>query len=799
MATSNAPSDSSTRDSPGTPTPQGGQTRPDATFSASISSAQAAANQCIRELQSDPTAMAAAGRRGANAPAAASSRNGDTDFDALLEWDESIELMLQSTEDEFFHTQTLHAPQPLSSSSTTGPTTPGPTDGQSPRRWSAALASRNNSTDTSTWSKPHPINSMPSTMDRLTAPSPARTAQVASAPSPGLEATSHTAGKGIGRQAKELMGVQEELSRLHDENRQLSTEKSDLLNLKYTHEGEIAIIRKRLVKSETENAQLQERINTASMQSSLEKETLQRAMSREVERLRTELEFKSQELIAAQMTPRSVVINTGPPPSSSPTPSVSTPVSSRAETPPSLGRGFLDSSAFYAPPPQPHLHPQPATAPPLLTKSTASVGVMTDQSLLPPSGSLSAAKPDAPSASAQAPSVPKLLDPVKLVALVITDLQARYSEIPNPEIQPHTIRFYPKLLSALSMFQSEPQSNTHVKMLAIKVQSLVTAALTSTGSVQDQITQVCLALAALVPLVYTNSGLRSATYRTWTDDQANLQLLLAVVLCPTAQSDQPTHDSAADLLAQLILIWLTHPKECSPAPLQMLIQPPTLRWILTSALDPHIRERYMVACHLLCLANPAASEWLGHDPKETHSVLTLFSNQLSLPTKGPTARLSLQADLALESAIIGWFTTLVRFHEPALVPIILQHRPLIAALLQLLTQEYEQLTGLVGLCSSREQFVVDTLDLLHIVFTRRPRTVDYLLNPDTPLVDQDSDVSSDDSHSLFYQYVNIVSCLAFGHDESGLLNSVTDKAGDLLALVVTPQEEEDIMTLAQST
>ncbi|KAJ1973748.1 hypothetical protein H4R35_003951 [Dimargaris xerosporica] len=801
MATSNAPSDSSARDSPGTPTHHGGQTRPDATFSTSISSAQAAANRSIRELQSDLTTGAAAGRHGTDTPADTSSRYGAADFDALLEWDESIELMLQSTEDEFFHTQTLHAPQPLSSSSTAGPVTPCPMDGQSPRRWSAALASRNNSTDASTWSKPPHTTGLPSAMDRSKVLSPAQSAQIFRASSPGLETTSHTNGKGGGHQAKDLMGAQEELSRLHDENRQLTAEKEDLLNLKYTHEGEIAIIRKRLVKSETENAQLQERINTASMQSSLEKENLQRAMSREVERLRTELEFKSQELIAAQMTPRSVVIAAGLPPSASesPSPSASTPAGSHAATPPSLGRGFLDSSAFYAPPPQ----PQSATAPLPATKTTISVGVMTDCSLLPPSESHPGAKPSVTLAVAQTPSFPEPLDPAKLVAWVITDLQTRYNEIHDPENRPHTIRSYPKLLSALSVFQSEPQSSTHAKRLASDFQSLVTAALTVEGSAKHRITQVCLALAALVPLAYANSALQSAAYQTLTNDQASLHKLLEGVLCPITQSsswnDHPTRSAAADLLAQLFLIWLAHPQKYSPVPLRLLTQQHILRWILSSELDAHILERYMTACHLLTLADPTTSGWWGHDPQEIQLVLTLFSDQFYSPSKCPAVQLMSLADLALMSVIVGWFTTLIRYHEPVLIPIIIQHREFIAVLLKLLTRAYEQLTGLAELCPARERFVMDTLGLLHIIFTRSPRTVDYLINPDTSSVGQELGVSSDDSHSLFYQYVNIVRRLAFGHDESALINNMADQAGDLLALVVTPQEEEDIMALAKVT
>ncbi|KAJ1957294.1 hypothetical protein IWQ62_005125, partial [Dispira parvispora] len=247
--------------------------------------------------------------------------NADPDF----EWDEALERVLQSAEEHFFSTQQQvphlnHPPathEHLGETLVGGPAETPPSEGHPFPRDSQVYNTTRDTQGYPTSLVPHPFPAPPET-----------THQAYSEPTP-----------------PEIATLKEELSKLREENRQLSVTKEELLTQNYTREGEIAIIRKRLVKSEAENTQLQESVNQLVDQQNREKEDLRNHLNHELEQLRTELEFKQQELVALQMTPappRPAITIPSPAPTSE--------SSSHSRRPLPSADDFLDASAFYAPP-----------------------------------------------------------------------------------------------------------------------------------------------------------------------------------------------------------------------------------------------------------------------------------------------------------------------------------------------------------------------------------------------------------------------------------------------------------------
>ncbi|KAJ1989629.1 hypothetical protein H4R33_001992 [Dimargaris cristalligena] len=291
--------------------------RSDSTYNEASSSAVAAAKDSIRVLQQEENL----GNLWGN----------DADFDTLLEWDDTIEKMLQSTEEEFLASQQLEL---------TGVTLDhrGPGGSLPPRRQNPTTS-----------------------MDLDTPPTDG-------GPSFPQVAPMDTTPAQPAVWSDELSALKEELAKLREENRRALHEKEELLTHKYTSDGEIAIIRKRLVKSEAENTQLQEKVNQALTRNQDEKEQLQQTMNRELEVLRTELNFKQQELTAAQMSARIPPATTGSR-NRTPTRLMNSP---RPIAPSPSPAGFPNMLDFYGP---------PIPSPPAII--TESVGTMTDP-LLPP-------------------------------------------------------------------------------------------------------------------------------------------------------------------------------------------------------------------------------------------------------------------------------------------------------------------------------------------------------------------------------------------------------------------------------
>ncbi|KAJ1655127.1 hypothetical protein IWQ61_005064 [Dispira simplex] len=247
--------------------------------------------------------------------------NADPDF----EWDETLERVLQSAEESFFSTQQqvphLNQP-PLTHEHFSEALAEGPVETPPPEI------------------RPFPRDNQLYNITRDTQGYPG---SLIPHPFPALPETTHQGYSEPNR--PEIATLKEELSKLREENRQLGLTKEELLTQKYTREGEIAIIRKRLVKSEAENTQLQESVNQLVNQHHREKEGLRNQLESELAQLRTDLEFKQQELIALQMTPvptRSTVIM--------PSPASTSESSTHSRRPLPSADDFLDASAFYAPP-----------------------------------------------------------------------------------------------------------------------------------------------------------------------------------------------------------------------------------------------------------------------------------------------------------------------------------------------------------------------------------------------------------------------------------------------------------------
>ncbi|KAJ1916755.1 hypothetical protein IWQ60_008005 [Tieghemiomyces parasiticus] len=764
---------------------------------------KALAQDSIRGMQ--PTAFSAA-----------TSQWQETELDAMLEWDDAFERLIRTTEEEFSATQNESGlelpPQQAQSPLPAQPPIPRHRPGL-PRPPTPSVSGEPLGYPGSPAAQPLP----PST---LTSRQPSASGLVSPAP-----------GRADGPERDELAALHEELNALRAENRRAATEKESLLTQKYTHEGEIAIIRRRLVKSEAENTQLQERAARALTDKLAEKDHDKAILLRELDKVQTELNFKKQELAAAQMsggiggnaarplaspgdhtarrvrsltprgTPAAVATHLHPPPSSPAPPVVSSP------------NGFLDVSAFYGPTPS-ATHPSTPERGPVMT---VSVGVSTDpppQPQTPPPVAgpdlTSAAKtspltstkapqsaataltsptfPTRPVADAEVPSggTHSSVRPLQTAAL-LHELHTMYNRFSIHCNVAATDTLFAEVTYEVSCYRGRPCTADSAARFATYISSALTTTLNQ--SVPDPAKDLSCSLLLLSST--TLSLLDDALLRAMTASPALVSLPIEAVATHTLRpaADARIKDPLRMALLEQFAQWVAILALKTIDPPACLVRPTFIAQVLGIHLPNSILTRHLAVLQCLLLDEGRRTA-LTANTVELDRLLTALACLL-VPAVSP----------AVQSEIVRTLLVLLRCNPNLAITAVLNHNTLVTALVQVLRTTYDHTVGLAVPCARREHFVVDLVNFLHALLTECPQACAPLMRSPSLLVPASvtptpsAAEASRETTPLFYRYVDVVSRLAFGHDESTLLQGLVEKARDLLALVVTPQEEEEIMSL----
>lgn len=167
----------------------------------------------------------------------------------------------------------------------------------------------------------------------------------------------------------EITQLQSRIAQVSTQLQQYKRENEALMSSTFQKDGEISIIRNKIIKMETENLALKEALMTQTRLASESKEEEKLELKREIERLKTELEFKSHEVqelaLSKTMSHQNHLSQPQPQPfPSSATNSPRNPKSSKK------GSSFPSLSSFHD-----DIGIKP---PPVVKKPTKSIAIMTD-------------------------------------------------------------------------------------------------------------------------------------------------------------------------------------------------------------------------------------------------------------------------------------------------------------------------------------------------------------------------------------------------------------------------------------
>ncbi|KAJ1655128.1 hypothetical protein IWQ61_005065 [Dispira simplex] len=315
-----------------------------------------------------------------------------------------------------------------------------------------------------------------------------------------------------------------------------------------------------------------------------------------------------------------------------------------------------------------------------------------------------------------------------------------------------------------------------------------------------------------MPLVLTDKDIPLAVHNDMVVNTPTLEQWLAFTFRTTSHgtmSDESTrafqqsvHAYNGDCSSQLVARLVTFIPD-TLSYYQFLIQPENMAQVLLVT-NPNsaVLSRWLEIYGYLWL-DPTVGTVCVRDTMYAMRFVNILCKLLRTLVESPphgTAIPSLATQRALVRVLFLW----TKCHETQLLPQLIQCEPLLTVLLDALAHHchaLEQLPCNTTIYFDHQTLIQDTLSILHFLLTRAPQPSKYLIKPLDPktntyrLLLPSFPTSATERVPLFYLYLETMGRLACRYEEHSLSPEFTNQAKDLLALVLTAQEEEQVLRL----